>query len=320
VCSSDLNTLCQTALIALAALILSACGVVTDFVRDNELSVPFLGYDFVSPVRLRVGIIPFEDQALIGGAEVGPNMSRLVAEEFSKSGNLVVVDPEDVRKYAEARGIAYPITPEQAKEIGRALSLNVVVEGAISHVGGHQQRTGWRKLFRWFTSKSQFVDGILLIRAYDPADGTVITSRSSESNIRVGSAAEPDYDGAVTLYKPQSEEIAESLDEALELLCQRSMDGLRALPFKAAVTSGEENGRVTINYGANVGIKRGLKFVLLTYPETITSDFVGYVYYLPGPPSARLTVESVSERSSVLAVNEGIVGMGDMVQTWIRDD
>jgi hypothetical protein len=218
----------------------------------------------------------------------------------------------------DSRGIRFPITPEEAMEIGRALSLNVVIEGAISHVGEHQQRTGWRKLFRWFTSKSQYVDGILLIRAYDPADGTVITSRSSESNIRVGSAEDPDIDGSIKQYKPGQEEIEESMDEALLGIYYRSLDGLRALPFKAMVSNveGEQNDLVTINFGKNVGMRKGLKFALLSFPETITSDVVGYTYYVPGPPIAHLKVESVSERSSTLRVIEGQVAVGDMIQSW----
>ncbi|MDR2198364.1 MAG: hypothetical protein LBR53_02700 [Deltaproteobacteria bacterium] len=305
-------------LLLLSVLTLAGCGVVTDFVKDHELSVPFLGPEFISPVKLRIGVIPFEDQALLGNSEAGPNMARLVAETYQENSNFLVVDTEEVRRYVESRGIKYPMTPEEASEIGRALNLNVVFEGAISHVGEHQQRTGWRKLVRWFTSKSQFVDGILLIRAYDPSDGSVITSRSSESNVRVGAAEAPGMDGAVDVFKPNQEEIEETLDEALDMIYYRSLDGLRALPFKAVVTNTEGDDLVTINFGDNVGMKRGLKFVLLSYPETITSD-IGYVYNIPGAPIARLRVESVSERSSVLKVEEGMVGPGDVIQTWTRD-
>ncbi|MDR2339188.1 MAG: hypothetical protein LBF40_03510 [Deltaproteobacteria bacterium] len=301
---------------AAMTLALPGCGVVTDFVKDNELNVPFLNNpDFESPVKLRLGVLPFEDQALIGGPEVGPNMARLVSEEFQKNDHILVVDPATVREYVEGRGLRYPVTPQEAMEIGRDLNLNVVVEGALSHVGEHQQRTGWRKLFRWFTDKSQFVDGILLIRAYDPANGTVITSRSSESNIRVGSAADPDIDGRVTPYKPQQEDIEESLDEALELIYYRSLDGLRALPFKAMV-SASDGENVTIGYGQNVGMRRGMKFALMSNPEVIVSDIVGYTYNLPGPPIARLTVESVSDRTATLKVNEGTVAIGDIIQSW----
>ncbi|MDR2405273.1 MAG: hypothetical protein LBE27_02770 [Deltaproteobacteria bacterium] len=305
--------------ISVSISILSACGVVTDYARDNELDLPIIGQSFESPVRLRVGIIPFEDQALLGSSEAGTNMARLVGLEFKDNPNLLVVDPEDVRKYVEGRGITFPITPEQAMQIGRDLNLNVVMEGAISHVGEHQQRTGWRKLFRWFTDKSQFVDGILLIRAYDPSDGTVITSRSSESNIRVGAAAEPDFDGTLEEFKPNQEEIEASLDDALDNIYYRSLDGLRALPFKAMVKSADEaNSKVTIGYGANVGIRKGMRFVLLSYPETITSDFVGYTYYIPGPPIAHLRVESVTDKSATLKVNDGTVALGDMIQTFKR--
>jgi hypothetical protein len=300
------------------ALALGGCGVVTDFVKDNELNVPFLNNpDFESPVRLRVGVIPFEDQALIGGSEVGPNMARLVAEEFERNDNLLVVDVNSVKEYVDSRGFRYPLTPEEAMEIGRDLNLNVVIEGAISHVGEHQQRTGWRKLVRWVTDKSQFVDGILLIRAYDPSDGTVITSRSSESNIRVGSAEEPEFDGTVNQFKPNQEEIEETLDDALEAIYYRSLDGLRALPFKATVTSADGD-TATINFGENVRMRRGLDFVLLSYPETITSDVVGYTYYIPGAPVARLKVESVSDRSATLKVTEGSVSLGDVIQSWNR--
>jgi hypothetical protein len=310
------------AILVILSFSLPGCGVVGDFAKDHEVKVPiFNNPDFESPVKLRMGVIPFEDQALLGGPDVGPNMAKLVGEEFSYNKNILVVDPEVVRAYVEGRGIRYPITPEEAMQIGRDLSLNVVVEGAISHVGEHQQRTGIRKLFRWFMNKTQFVDGIILLRAYDPADGTVITSRSSESNIPVGTVSVPDYgEDDPRSYKPNQLDIEDSLDDALMGLYYRSLDGLRALPFKAVISSADEGqGEVTINYGANVGLRRGMPFVLLSYPETITSDFVGYTYYLPGPPIAHLTVTNVADRTATLKVNDGTVALGDIIQSWHND-
>ncbi|MDR1038071.1 MAG: hypothetical protein LBT40_16360, partial [Deltaproteobacteria bacterium] len=50
------------ALLALPlAVLLAGCGAVTDFVHDNEYDIPFLGkFDFISPAKLRVGILPLD--------------------------------------------------------------------------------------------------------------------------------------------------------------------------------------------------------------------------------------------------------------------
>ncbi|MDR3154775.1 MAG: hypothetical protein LBW85_11040 [Deltaproteobacteria bacterium] len=296
----------------------SGCGVVTDFIHDNEYNVPFLGnMDLASPAHLRVGVIPLEDQIGLGPADMGEHLARLITEQFADNDELVMVDSASVARYVQGRGYAHPLTPEQAMEICRDLNLNLVMEGAAAHYGQNQMRLGWRKLARWFTDQQQYVQILLSLRAYDPSNGTVVTSRAFESRIHVGDAEPRGAMGEQTAYRPTQEIVEESLDEAIEGVYLRAMDGIRAMPFKARVTR-VSGGAAEISFGKDVSMPRGAKFVKLSHLEDIVND-IQVTYSVPGAPSARLTVTDVQADSSTLSIDAGTVEVGDFIQSWEED-
>ncbi|MDR2350575.1 MAG: hypothetical protein LBF41_08175 [Deltaproteobacteria bacterium] len=303
-------------LLALAApLLFSGCGVFTDMVRDNEVSVPFLNSpSFMSPAKLRVGVMPFQAQQDLGTPETGAAIAKLVSEEFSRNGNLVMVPPERVKAYADAAGMSSPITPGEAVRICRDLNLNLVMDGTFANLGQHQVRSGWRRLFRWFTNQQIYIEAILSLTAYDPADGSVITSRAGESRIRVGRAPRQSVYGAAGTYNPTQEDIEESLDEAINFLYLRSLEGLKVFPFKARVIS-VLGDKATINFGSDVKLKRKTDFALLSTSETLVSA-INVSYDIPGAPLARLRVDSVDKDRATLTILDGTVSPGDIVQSW----
>jgi hypothetical protein len=306
------------ALFLLIPLLLNqGCGVVTDMVRDNELNIAwFNNPDFKAPARLKIGILPFDDQINLG-PEAGPNLAKLMTEEFTKNSHVQMVSADDLRTYAQSRGLTYPITPQQAKEICRDLDLNIVMEGAIAYLGQAERREGWRKLARWVTDRQMYVEAILSMRAYDGITGTVVTSRSAEAKVHVGDAPDPTIDGEREPWTPTQELVEETLDEAITLVYYRSLDGLSNLPFKAYVTSASGNS-ATIAYGDDVDLKRGTKFVMLAPGEDIVND-INVVYQIPGPSQASLKVESVGPDSATLTIESGSVNMGDVIQSWDLD-
>ncbi|MDR1080268.1 MAG: hypothetical protein LBQ79_04750 [Deltaproteobacteria bacterium] len=309
------------ALLALPlALVTAGCGVVTDFVHDKEYDIPFLGkFDFVSPAKLRVGILPLEDQIGLGPADAGEHLSRLITEIFSQRSELLMVDAASVADYARGRGFKHPLTQEQAVEICRDLNLNFVMGGAAAHYGQSQVRSGWRKLARWFTDQQQYVEVLLTLRAYDPADGTTVTSRSFESRIHVGDAEPRGAMGEQTVYKPSQEIIEESLDEAIDGVYVRSLDGIMAIPFKAKVIA-ISGGRAEISFGQDVRMPRGAKFVKLSLLEDIQND-INVTYHVPGAPTVRLTVDEVDSATSYLTIDDGAdnLHVGDFIQSWRLD-
>ncbi|MDR1038662.1 MAG: hypothetical protein LBR80_00555 [Deltaproteobacteria bacterium] len=304
------------ALFALPLICIAAgCGALTDFANDNEYSIPFLGdMTFVSPARLRGGIIPIEDQIGLGPADAGEHLSRLITDVFKQRYQLLMVDSAVMARYAQGRGFSHPLTPEQAMQICRDLNLNFVMEGAAAHYGQSQVRSGWRKLMRWFTDQQQYVQVLLTLRGYDPSDGTVVTSRSYESRIHVGDVEPRDDLGEQTVFRPSQEVIEKSLDEAIEGVYMRSMDGLKALPFKAQVVSISGN-RAQINFGRDVKMRRRLKFVKLSHLEDIEND-IQVTYHVPGRPTARLTTVEVQDDLTYLTIDDGTVNVGDFIMSW----
>ncbi|MDR1297538.1 MAG: hypothetical protein LBO05_09250 [Deltaproteobacteria bacterium] len=305
------------ALLILAGLLALAagCGVFADYARDNNLHVGSLGLkDFISPVRLRVGVLTFRDEVGLGTPEAGPNLARLVSDKFAENGDIVVVPPEEVLSAARARGWnGDPLTPELAMELGRELDLNVVMDGAISQIEEQSVRRGWRRIARFFTSRQQYVDTVLTLVAYDSATGLVISARAGESSYRVGKN-DTDPFAPESRQALSQETIEESLDLAIEDTYYRTLDGLAYTPFKAMVVD-VSGGTATIRYGLDVGLKRGQNFVSLSHWETLTSS-IDIQYNVPGAAKARLTVLEVGPRSAELEITEGSLSRGDFIQSW----
>ncbi|MDR3205245.1 MAG: CsgG/HfaB family protein [Deltaproteobacteria bacterium] len=303
-------------LIALAPLFLmSGCGVFSDLARDNKWHLGSLGTkSFVSPVKLKVGILPFRDEVGLGTPEAGPNLSVLMTEKFAENSNLVMVSPQEMGQAASSRGITSELTPEQAIEIGQSLGLNVVMDGSISQVEQIQQRRGWRRIARFFTSQQGYLDATLTLIAYDTATGLVVSSRAGEGEYRMGSEDKDPF--AVGPTSPSPEAIAEGLELAIEDAYYRTLDGLAYTPFKARVLN-HSGSTVTIGFGQDVGLKKGLEFLNLDQAESI-SNHIGVSYVLPGKVMARLKVSEVGENSSQLEIVEGEVNQGDYILSWER--
>jgi hypothetical protein len=298
---------------------LPGCGVLTDFVHDTELQINLLNNPtFVSPAKLKLGVLPFEDQVGLNNPDVGPKLAILISEEFANNKNLVVVPPEQVRAYVESHNIVWPLTSEESIRICRDLNLNVIVEGFISHVGTGEIRSGWRKLLRWVTSQQRYVETILALKAYSGTNGLVITSRSSDSRTNLGDADDPELEAMDTTTAPAQESIEESVDQTITALYFRALDGLKNVPFTAFVTALDGNNAI-INFGTEVNLKEDWIFVVFTYEEEYYHQVTQQTYRIPGAPKAHLKVISVEPGHSVLQVLDGTVEIGDVVQYWVED-
>ncbi|MDR2301348.1 MAG: hypothetical protein LBF38_04830 [Deltaproteobacteria bacterium] len=314
--ASKTLTFLSLALVSLAlAATFTGCGVWADMARDNEFRIGSLGQkSFISPAKLRIGVLNFRDEVGLGTPQAGPNMANLVTQRFADNSRLVMVPPSQVTETAMGLGwTGGELTPEMAQRIGHALNLNVVMEGTISQIEQQGGRRGWRRLVRYFTDQQNYVDALLTLIAYDTATGLVVTARAGEGTHRTG--REPvDFFAADKTPPITQESIELSLDEAIDDLYYRSLDGLAYTPFKATVI--EENGQTaTINFGQDVGLKRGVDFVALSEKEVLTSS-IAINYVIPGEAKARLVVRDVGPNSSTLEIREGSVNVGDYVQSW----
>lgn len=305
---------------ALAALLIagfSGCGVFSDYARDHQLHIGSLGLqDFVSPAKLRVGILPFRDEVGLGTPEAGPNLAVLMTERFSDNSNLIMIPPSEVARAFAATGWdpAEELSGEQATELGRILEANIIMEGSISQVDQRQMRVGWRRLARFFTSQSTYLEAVLSLRAFDTSNGLVITSRAGEGTHKVGRYDPDPFATDQRLPPPDQESIETGLDLAMDDLYYRSLDGLSYTPFKAPVVV-KDGSSVRIDFGADVGIKKGWDFMALSVHEIVTSR-IDYSYEIPGPAKCRLRVTEVGDSYAILEIREGDVSVGEFVQIW----
>ncbi|MDR1085059.1 MAG: hypothetical protein LBP22_09440 [Deltaproteobacteria bacterium] len=302
--------------VVILLFLLSGCGVFRDMARDNQFHVFSLGLaDFISPVKLKVGVVPFVDEVGMGTPEAGPNIARLIADEFSSNSQLLIVPATEMEKAMAVRGFTGPLTPEQVIQLGRDTNVNIIIEGAIAQLDQHHQRKGWRRIIRYFTRQQQYVEAMLLLTAYDTSNGVVLATRANTATYKVGSDQRDPFASTTDPPPPPQEAIEESLDMAIEEAYLRALDGLAALPFKAQITEFVGEKSVAIAYGSEVNMKRGLKFVYLPAAEVVTNA-INVPYQLPGAPQARLTVTEVSPGRTVLEVTEGQVHPGEYIETW----
>ncbi|MDR1044539.1 MAG: CsgG/HfaB family protein [Candidatus Adiutrix sp.] len=303
------------AALALAALVVFAgCGVVIDMAEDNEWRWGSFGSaDFVSPVKLRVGVAPFSDEVGLGAVEAGTNLASLMTQELAKDSRLVLAPTTEVMRAMGARGYGLPLTPQQAAEIGSDLRLNAVVLGSVSEIKKYNLRKGWRRLARIVTSQREYVDAVLAVSAIDSRTGIVLVSRANTGEYDGGSGNRDFFEaGDLSGQQPDQEALENSLDEALKESYYRTLSGLAALPFKAQVLS-SYGGQASIGFGSDVGLRRGQKFAKLEVERIITNT-IGESYQVVGAPIAALQVIEVRDSAAVLEIIEGHVSPGDTIQ------
>lgn len=298
----------------LLALALGGCGVITDMAEDNEWRWGYFGKaDFVSPVKLRVGVAPFADEVGLGAVGAGYNLGRLMTEEMGRDSRLVVVPMDQVQAAMNARGYRSPLTPQQSAEIGADLRLNALIVGSVSEVKKYNVRKGWRRLARIVTSQREYVDAVLAVSAVDASTGIVLVSRANVGEYDGGSGNKDLAEAGDTQgHQPEQEALEASLDEALKESYHRTLQGLATLPFKARVVS-SFGGEASIAFGSDVGLRSGQKFAKLEVERLITNT-IGETYQVMGSPVARLKVISVSESSATLEIQEGHLMTGDIIQ------
>lgn len=301
---------------ACAALSLGAagCGVITDMAKDNEWRFGYFGkVDYVSPVKLRIGVAPFSDEVGLGASNAGVHLAGLMAEEMARDSKLQVVSVADVQSAMAARGYYSPLSPQQAAQIGEDLRLNAIILGSLSEIKKYSVRKGWRRLARIVTSQREYVDALLAVSAVDTQTGIVLVSRANVGEFDAGSGNKDFFEaGDLEAHQPEQAAIEASLDEALNESYWRTRQGLAALPFKAKALT-VYGGMVTVNAGSEVGLKKGHKFAKLEVEHVITNT-IGESYQIMGAPVAKLKVVDLTKTSATLEITEGFLYPGDIIQ------
>lgn len=306
-----LSLICLGAGLAAAA---SGCGVITDMAKDNEWRFGYFGsVDYESPVKLRIGVAPFSDEIGLGGPGTGYNLAKLMADEMSRDSKLQVVSVEDVQAAMMSRGYQSPLSPQQAAQIGADLRLNSLILGSVSEIKQYNIRKGWRRLARIMTTQREYVDAVLAVSAVDTLTGIVLVSRANVGEYDAGAGNKDFFEaGDVDGHAPEQEAVEASLDSALNEAYWRTRQGLAALPFKTRTLS-VHDGRATINFGTDVGLKKGQQFAKLEV-ENVVTNTIGETYQIMGAPVAKLKVTELAETSAVLEITEGFLYPGDVIQ------
>ena len=304
-------------LMLIIGLPLMGCGVLIDMSTDEEWRWGSFGnIDFVSPIKLRVGVLPFKDEVGLGASETGTSLGNLMAEELSRDDRIIVIPPEEVAQVMGELGISpsADLAPQEIAALGTAMRLNAVVEGSLSEIRKYNLRKGWRKVARLLTSQRQYVDAVLAVKAVDAQTGILLASRVNTGE-HDGGSAEKDFFEGDDSGQPSQEALEASLNAALSEAFYRTRLGLSKLPFKATIIY-TGDGVANITFGEDVGLEVGTEFTRLENLHAITNA-LGETYQIMGASVARLRVTSVSPTSATLEILEGTIYPGDIIQAVV---
>lgn len=268
------------------------------------------GVKFKSRLKLKVAVMPFEDQAGVGGEEVGMSTTKLVAEELSKDDRLIIVPWTDVENYISEHGISYPLTQNTATMVGRSLGLNVIIIGSITEISKITKPAGWLKWIPLLAKKKEFVNAVLLARAIDVENGIILGADTAKGETETGRSLEEFFISESNQSMHQYS-ISESMDIAVEELAEEILKGLGQVSWKGFIreVSGET---VVMSSGKDVGIRSGDSFVIYSPGEEITNA-AGQTYVIPGPVKATLEAAEIFESKTNLRIVSGEAHPGEAV-------
>lgn len=269
------------------------------------------GASFASDLKLRIAVLPFENQVGVS-PELSEKTSALLAEYLSDYKRVVLISPEEVDAYIKANGIPLPLTQSTAVLVGRALGLNAVVTGSISEVSQVYRRTGWLRWFTFLNNKKEFVNAVLVGRVVEVASGTMILAETSQGEIQTGEK-EDDLWNQQSRQGPTQELVSESLSRAVASMSETIEDALDGAPWKGFIVQVSDK-TALLDGGQDVGIRPGDKFDVYSLGEKITNA-AGHTYILPGPLQASLEASRVDEKNTELTVVSGSVQTGDIAHS-----
>jgi len=268
--------------------------------------------DQLNPVGLkkRIAIMPFQNKAGLGDAELGRRIANSIAKKLAQTEKVIVVSQAQVEAYLKAQGIPVPLTQNTATLVGRGLQLNAVALGAISCINVTSKRIGWR-VYIPILKKQEVVSASLVVRVVDVENGTFLLADAGMGNTALESGRDQEWLGASNQQALDGESVNRSLTLAIEALTGSILKTLADTPWKGFIKSVSQS-TATLYAGEDVGIKPGHRFVVYDIAKKITNS-AGKTYVIPGKIKATLEVTRVLKKTSEAKVISGQVLAGDAV-------
>lgn len=273
--------------------------------------------DALKPV---VAVVDFENKASFSGQwKLGEGMADLLVNQLLESDRVVVLERQhlgDVVGEIVRQGQDLFRSEGRAPR-GRLKNAQYLIRGTVTDFTVTGDASGWfGTAVAAVRGRGQRARVALAVRVSDVASGEVITSVKTEGAASSGGL------GAAINYKGISfggdaffrTPLGKATETALQRAVKKILHDLPEQSWQARVAE-VVDGRVLVNGGRRVGVKRDMVFAVRGAPREITDPVTGNVIeVLPGRVAGKIRVVEVKESSAYAEVLEGAAHRGDLLE------
>lgn len=181
---------------------------------------------------------------------------------------------------------------------GRALGLNAVIIGSLDDISLVDETEGII-----LKNPQHFIQVLVHVEVYDTETGTKVVDDSFKRKLQVDQL---DYDMMRSAGELRLPDLSETLKDLLDEMGQRICWAIEDQPWNGFITSLAE-GKIIISAGSIAGLEPGDELVVYDNSRIIKGRD-GQQFFVHGPQTGRIRIESVKPRKSVaIAIsNKGI--------------
>lgn len=273
--------------------------------------------DALKPV---VAVVDFENKASFSGQwKLGAGMADLLVNQLLESERVVVLERQHIGDVVGeiVRQGQDLFRSEGRAPRGRLKNAQYLIRGTITDFTVTGDVSGW------FGNQTAAVRGrgqrarvALAVRVSDVASGEVLSSVKTEGSASSGGL------GAAINYKGIGfggdaffrTPLGKATESALNRAVKKILHDLPEQTWQARVAE-VVDGRVLLNGGRSVGVKRDHVFAVRGAPREITDPVTGNVIeVLPGRVTGRIRVVEVKDSTAYAEVLEGAARRGDLLE------
>jgi curli biogenesis system outer membrane secretion channel CsgG len=259
-------------------------------------------------LKKRLAVVDFIDKTDYGKGRLGIAASDILESELSKSGKFTMVSHSGMDEVLNLQGLSQSgvVDPSTAVKAGKLVGANAIINGSVSEFG--IKKSGF-SVPGVVGTKSLLARAVIDIHVIDGTTGVIILSETAEGEAETSATKILNIGGEGTYDETLA---GKALRAATASLVEKITAKMNTVPWEGFVLS-HDGSEVWLTGGSDVGIQRGMQFVVSTAAKQVTSPS-GKTYALPGTEKGRLTVVEVMDDISQAAMVSGQAVKDDVIR------
>ncbi len=260
-------------------------------------------------LKKRLAVVDFIDKTDYGKGRLGIAASDILEGELQRSGKFTMVSHSGMDEVLNLQTLGQSgiLDASTAMQAGRMVGANAIINGSVTEFGIKKSGISVPGIIGTKTLKARAVVDIHLI---DGTTGVIMMSETAEGETETSSAKFLNIGGEGTYDETLA---GKALREAIQQLVVKITSKLAEVPWEGFVLSREQDDTIWITGGADLGVRRGMKFDVTSTPKQITAPN-GKTYSLPGEMLGRIEITEVLADISRAALLQGQAAKNDIVR------